>query len=179
MKKTLSAVLLVPLLLSGCGLFKSDLAWQQAKQRAPLDIPSGMDRPDVSDALTIPRVNDTPTPETSRTLHVGAAVSAAYQQIGAALDGADHVAVTHSDSGTHQYRAEVGPGVHKQSKRGFVARLFGLDRIGKEDREPPSLVGRASVSVQADNSGGSTVSVKGDGEAVATVVDALKPALGH
>lgn len=60
MKKVLIAMLAAAVLLSGCGLFHSNKDWKSAKQENPLEVPPNLDRPDVSDALTIPTVNPTP-----------------------------------------------------------------------------------------------------------------------
>ena len=41
----LPALVITGLLLSGCGMFRSERAWQNAQQKSPLEIPPGLDTP--------------------------------------------------------------------------------------------------------------------------------------
>lgn len=182
MKKLLIATTLSTLLLSGCGLFKSDHAWERAKQERPLEIPQGMDRPDVSDAVTIPRVNDQPTDTASNSvdrLPLGDAVPVAYQRVGKALDDAGVGTVVSRDDATHSYRVDLGAAASAK-KKGFFSRLFGSsdDTSSKPDLAAPHLGGEVTVSVKPAATGGSTVSVAGDGGDVALVAAALRARLG-
>src|SRR5215469_13453206 len=50
----LPVLALSAMLLSGCGMFRSQKAWETAKQESPLEIPPGLDTPSSSAALVIP-----------------------------------------------------------------------------------------------------------------------------
>ncbi len=71
MKKTLAVLLLSAGVLSGCSLFHSSKPWKDAKQENPLEIPPGMDRPNVSNALTIPSVNAQQAPASAASAPAG------------------------------------------------------------------------------------------------------------
>ena len=179
MKKFFAVAFLLSPWLCGCGSLNSDAAWRRAERLAPLQLPQGLDRPGASQALAIPRVNDSLTPQVSQKLHVAAAVDAAYQQVGDALRGSANVAVTSSDAARRVYQTRVGRGVEQWKKHGALTHLFGHHRVSQDEFLPPSIVAMAMLSVHADGADGSSVEVRGDSDAVATLMGILKAKFGH
>lgn len=179
MKKVLFVMAAAAALLSGCGLFTPRQAWKHAQQKPPLEIPSSLDRPDVSDALTIPRVNDQPTvaaPATTSDLHVAAAPAAAWVHIGKALRDANLGSVTSPGADSLRYTVHVGDGF-SYKKKGLMSRLFGRDKP-HESLDAPELGRPVTVTVKPAAAGGSTLVVGGDAAPVRRVVAALKSRLG-
>jgi uncharacterized lipoprotein len=191
MKKIIVALVLSTVMLSGCGLFHSDKAWKEAKQENPLEIPPNMDRPNVSDALTIPSVNaqqaQTQTPSTSTAspgvLHLDSDVTAAYKRVGLALGNGDIGSVTSQSDSSHTYQVAMGSKMQIGSSKGFLQRHFsntqnadaqGADASAGGAAQAPSV----TVQVKAAPGGGSDVTATGDPQQVARLMSALKARLG-
>lgn len=185
---------LLALVLSGCGLFHSSKPWQQARQENPLEIPPKMDRPDVSDALTIPRVNAQQSDDAGsssanggaqiNSLHLDSGVDAAYKRVGLALGNGDIGSVISQSDVTHTYQVAMKPKLDVSSGKGFFARHFsnaqqapqesGKAAAGESRPKGPMV----TVQVSAAEAGGSTVTAQGDPQQVLHLMDALKARLG-
>jgi uncharacterized lipoprotein len=197
MKKivAIAPVLLVAALLSGCGLFHTSKPWQSAKQENPLEIPPNMDRPDVSDALTIPRVNaqseeaDSASSAPSSAMptnkvHLKGNVGKAYKRVGLALGNGDIGDVIAQSELTHTYQVAMKSKLDVGAKKGFFARHFSntQDQPGRDSADAASTTGArgstVTVQVTAAAEGGSTVTAQGDPKQVSQLMDALKARLG-
>ncbi|NII11820.1 outer membrane protein assembly factor BamC [Oleiagrimonas sp. C23AA] len=168
------------LTLSGCGLFHADKSYLKAKQEAPLEIPAGMDRPAVNDALTIPNVNAKPNDTISQTLSVPGDVASTYKAAAQAVDASGVGAVVAHDDAAHAFTVNVGEPPAKDSKPGFFSRMFGGGHKTKTeapDLSSPTSAGAVQVAVTADG-GASTVTVTGLSANVAKVAAAIKSKLG-
>lgn len=197
MKKTsllvaLPAVLLGGLLLSGCGLFRSNSAWQKAAQEAPLEIPPSLDRPSTSDALVIPPPGaNRPTASGATAavtgvpgqagqisdgfMHPGS-VDSNYQRVGQVLAGGSLGPVVSHDDATHTYVVSMTAAVKK--KRGFFGRLF---RGNKEDAASTAGGGVHQVQIHVEDSGSDASEIRAQSDSltvVAQVIDTLKSKLG-
>lgn len=180
-KPLIAAVGLSVLMLSGCGWFHPHSVYEGAKQRKPLEIPSGLDRPNVSDALTIPNVNAKPVGTRSQVLQASADVAAAYAQAGKLIVSSRVGAIASHDDKTHIYTVNVGEPPAAADKPGFFGRMFGHhdNDEATPDLDSPASAGAVTVKVAAAG-GGSTITVSGKSENVAQVVDALKKGgFGH
>lgn len=197
MKKTsllvaLPAVALSGLLLSGCGMFRSHNAWQEAQQKAPLEIPPSLDRPSTSDALVIPPPGANQPTASGATaavagvpgqagqisdgfMHPGNADSI-YQRVGQVLaDGSLGQVLSHDDA-TRTYVVSVTGEAKK--KRGFFGRLFGGH---KEDAASTSGGGVHEVQIHIEGSGDDASEIRAQSDSlavVASVIDSLKSKLG-
>jgi uncharacterized lipoprotein len=183
---TLPVLVLSGLLLSGCGMFRSQKAWETARQESPLEIPPGLDTPSASDALVIPPPGaNNPTAE-GATADVGGiggviadgfvlpdSADNAYRRVGEVLG--DLGQVTARDDAAHTYTVNVAGAPAK--KRGFFSRLF--HRNGKGDAATAGKAARqVQVTVTASGDNASEVRAQGQAAAVAKVVDTLKAKLG-
>ena len=194
MKKTslvvaLPALVLSGLLLSGCGPFRSEKAWQRAKQETPLEIPPGLDTPTASDALVIPPPGaNQPTANgaTSRFGNGGGAVTDGfvvagaaddtYRRVGQALEGGTLGEVQAHDDAGRTYTVSVVASAAPVKKRGFFGRLF----HGKGDGAdaPGAAPHPVQVSINASGAGASEVRAQGNAGAVAKLVDGLRARIG-
>lgn len=189
------APVLFAVLLSGCGLFHSSKAWEDAKQENPLEIPPQMDRPDVSDALTIPRVNAQQNEDAStgaasgaagmrNSLHLNNGVDEAYKRVGLALGNGDIGSVVSQSDMTHTYQVAMKSQLDIGSKKGFFQRHFSNtqnapEAPGQGTQDESGAKGpTVTVQVNAAEAGGSTVTAQGDPQQVALLMDALKARLG-
>lgn len=192
MKKVLILLAVSTALLTGCGLFHSDKAWERAKQEHPLEIPPNLDRPDVSDALTIPTVNQQPSSETASSAGASATpdhkalvlkdgVDAAYKRVGMVLEHAEVGSISHSDDATHTYEVTVASGsTSGGGHQGFFARHFSNMSHGDKGNGGASTGTAAIVTVHVGaGTAGSVVSATGSNQAaVSRVMDALRAQLG-
>ena len=186
------ALALSALLLSGCGMFRSEKAWEAAKQEAPLEIPPGLDTPSTSAALVIPEPGANNPTSNGATARVGKgggviadgfvltdSVDSAYRRVGQALEQGDIGQVVGHDDAGHAYTLSVVASGAPTSKPGFFRRVFGG---GKQQDSSAAAPGAAphQVQVVVGPSGlrASEVRAQGNGAAVAKVIDTLKARLG-
>jgi uncharacterized lipoprotein len=194
MKKTslavaLPALVLTGLLLSGCGIFRSEKAWQTAKQESPLEIPPGMDTPNASAALVIPpqganrpnangataRVGNTPSTITDGFI-LADSVDNTYRRVGEALSNGEIGTLQGHDDAAHSYSLSVLASDQPAEKPGFFGRMFGH---GSSNASGPNVAPRqVLVTVNTSGQGSSEVRAQGEAAAVAKVVDSLKSRLG-
>ncbi|WP_049622980.1 hypothetical protein [Frateuria defendens] len=192
MKKT-SLVVALPilalsaLLLSGCGAFRSQKAWQNAQQEAPLEIPPGLDTPSASAALVIPPPGaNQPTANgaTSRFGNGGGviadgfvlsdSVDNAYRRVGQALEGGALGQVTAHDDTAHTYTVSVVAAETAEHKRGFFGRLF---HRSKSSSAAGASAHPVQITVSGSGDNASEVRAQGGAGAVGKVVDALRASL--
>ncbi len=183
----LPALALSGLLLSGCGLFRSEKAWKQAQQESPLEIPPGLDTPPASAALMIPPPGANNPTANGATAAVGSqggtiadgfvlggSADSVYRRVGQALESGGLGNVIGHDDAAHTYVVSVSPATAAK-KRGFFSRMF-----HKKDDSP--AIGPASrqvqISINGSGADASEVRAQGNAAAVARVVDGLKSRLG-
>lgn len=168
------------LLLGGCGMFKErDLPYQASVNQAALQVPEGLDRPVVDDALRIPeagtggsrdiRVTDRSVASSagSGELLLADSVEGAWRRVGVALSRlGDDVSVLDSDEAAGRYRVEV---VTRQASGGFFRKLFRRGDGGAGER----------VIVQLEPEGdGVRVRTVETGLAARTLLERLRQRLG-
>jgi uncharacterized lipoprotein len=197
MKKLLIAMALSALLLSGCGIFRSHKAWEQAQQENPLEIPPGMDRPSASAALVIPPpANDATTAQApvaaaapaamqgATTVHLADDVDAAYRRVGQALERGDLGTVAAQDDAAHTFHIEVHPQQALESSQGFFEKHFNNSgnapqpSVAPETAKAAGPVASVTISITAAADGGSVVSAQGDPQQSARIINALRGRLG-
>lgn len=193
MKKTslavaLPALVLTGLLLSGCGIFRSEKAWQTAKQETPLEIPPGMDTPSASAALVIPpsganhetangataRVGNTPATITDGFI-LADSVDETYRRVGEALSNGEIGSLQGHDDAAHSYSLNVLASDQPTEKSGFFGRMFGHGSSGGGPKVAPHPV---VVTINSSGQGSSEVRAQGEPGAVGKVIDSLKSRLG-
>ncbi|MFC3653980.1 hypothetical protein ACFONN_20755 [Dyella humi] len=185
----LPALVITGLLLSGCGMFRSEKAWQSAKQESPLEIPPGMDTPNASAALVIPpgganrptangataRVGNTPSTITDGFV-LADNVDETYRRVGEALSNGEIGTLQGHDDASHSYNISVLASDQPAEKPGFFGRMFGH---GSSGASGPNVAPRqVVVTVASSGQGSSEVRAQGEAAAVAKVVDSLKSRLG-
>lgn len=178
------------LLLSGCGMFRSEKAWEAAKQESPLEIPPGLDTPSTSAALVIPEPganNPTANGATARAGKGGGVIADGfvlsdtvdnvYRRVGQALEQGDIGQVVSHDDASHTYMLNVVASATQGSKPGFFRRVFGG---GKQDSAaaPGAAPHQVQLVVGPSGQNASEVRAQGDAAAVAKVVDTLKARMG-
>lgn len=191
MKKTsllvvLPAVALSGLLLSGCGMFRSNKAWRTAKQESPLEIPPSLDRPSTSDALVIPpRGANLPT-SNGVTASVGGAagqisdgfvhagsVDRIYGRVGQLLAGGELGKVVSHDDARHSYVVSLSSAEVKR-KKGFFSRLFGGGKAASKN----GAMHQVQIMISSSGAADSQIRAQSDSAAaVAKVVDTLRSRL--
>lgn len=195
MKKTslavaLPALALSGLLLSGCGMFRSEKDWQTAKQESPLEIPPGLDTPTASEALVIPPPGANQPTAGGATARVGNnagmisdgfvlsdSVDNVYRRVGQTLDAGDIGKLEAHDDAAHTYTLSVVAADNVVEKRGFFSRMFGGGK-SSSDNAPSATPHEVQVSIVASGQNASEVRAQGAAGAVAKVVDTLKARLG-
>jgi hypothetical protein len=193
MKKTslavaLPALALTGLLLSGCGMFRSERAWQNAKQQTPLEIPPGLDTPSATAALVIPPAGSNQPTSNGATARVGSnpgtitdgfilsdSVDETYRRVGEALANGDIGSLQGHDDAAHSYNLSVMASDQPAEKTGFFGRMFGK---GSSSSGPSVAPRPVVVTVNSSGQGSSEVRAQGEAAAVAKVVDSLKSRLG-
>lgn len=185
----LPALVMTGLLLSGCGIFRSEKAWQTAKQESPLEIPPGMDTPNASAALVIPPAGANHPTSNGATARVGNmpstiadgfiladSVDDTYRRVGEALSNGEIGTLQGHDDATHTYNLSVLASDRPAEKTGFFGRMFGG---GSKSSSGPNVAPRqVVVTVNSSGQGSSEVRAQGEAAAVAKVVDSLKSRLG-
>ena len=187
----LPVLALSALLLSGCGMFRSQKAWETAKQETPLEIPPGMDTPSTSAALVIPEQGANNPTSNGATARVGQSgggqiadgfvlndnVDSTYRRVGQALENGDIGQVVAHDDATHTYTLSVVASDQPAQKKGFFSSMF--NGKSKQSADAPGATPH-QVTLTVGNSGekASEVRAQGDAAAVAKVVDTLKSRLG-
>lgn len=198
MKKTsllvlLPVVALSSVLLTGCGIFRSHKAWDQAKQESPLEIPPSLDRPSTSAALVIPPPGANQATANGATADsatgsgniadgfvVSDSVDNTYQRVGKAFEGHKLGTLVSHDDAAHSYTVSVAGGAKTQKKRGFFSRMFHHDNgdVANGGEGAGSGTHTVQVTVGASGTSGSQVQASGNAGAVAKIIDALKSQLG-
>ncbi|WNL44773.1 hypothetical protein RKE25_15260 [Dyella sp. BiH032] len=183
------ALALSALLLSGCGMFRSEKAWEAAKQESPLEIPPGLDTPSTSAALVIPEQGANNPTANGATARVGKGggviadgfvlsdtVDNAYRRVGQALEQGDIGQVVAHDDAAHTYTLSVVASAAQGNKPGFFRRMFGG---GKQSAAAPGAAPhQVQVAIGPSGQSASEVRAQGDAASVAKVVDTLKARLG-
>lgn len=186
----LPALVITGLLLSGCGMFRSEKAWQNAQQQSPLQIPPGLDTPSATAALVIPppgsnqpspngataRVGDTPGMITDGFI-LADSVDETYRRVGEALSNGEIGSLQGHDDTAHSYNLSVVASDQPTEKTSLLGRLFGKgssSSSGGTNVAPRAVV----VTVISSGQGSSAVRAQGEAAAVAKVVDSLKSRLG-
>lgn len=192
MKKLLIAMALSALMLSGCGMFRSQKAWEKAQQETPLEIPPGLDHPSASAALVIPpppqgQAQDAtaaaPAPAATQdatSLQLADDVETAYRRVGQALERGDLGTVSAQDDAAHTFQLDVRSQSVAGQEQGFFQKHF--SNAQQEDKPDALAAGGAVatviVKVAAGANGGSTISAQGDPQQAARVISVLKGRLG-
>lgn len=132
---TPSCVILLALLLGGCGIFeRRDVGYQESRSHAPLQVPEGLDRPPMDDALHIPEL---PAAGSSRrgavattsasgsqlvadSLYIVDDLASAWRRAGLALARIPEVSVIETDEAAGLYRLQA---TATRPVRGFFRRL--------------------------------------------------------
>ncbi|GAB2569902.1 hypothetical protein ISP15_02855 [Dyella jejuensis] len=184
----LPALALTGLLLSGCGMFRSERAWQNAKQESPLEIPPGLDTPSASAALVIPPEGSNQPSPNGATARVGNnpgtitdgfiladSVDETYRRVGEALSNGEIGTLQGHDDAAHTYNLNVLASDQPVEKAGFFGRMFGK---GSSSNAPNVAPRPVVVSINSSGQGSSEVRAQGEAAAVAKVVDSLKSRLG-
>ncbi|MHA6204016.1 hypothetical protein ACXU4B_06325 [Dyella soli] len=186
----LPVLALSALLLSGCGMFRSQKAWETAKQETPLEIPPGLDTPSTSAALVIPEPGANNPTSNGATARVGQTSSQiadgfvlndsadnAYRRVGQALEKGDIGQVVAHDDDARTYTLSVVANAQLTSDKGFFSRMF--NGKSKETADAPGAAPRqVQVTIGGSGEKASEVRAQGDAAAVAKVVDTLKSRLG-
>ncbi len=186
----LPALVITGLLLSGCGMFRSEKAWQNAQQQSPLQIPPGLDTPSATAALVIPppgsnqpspngataRVGDTPGMITDGFI-LADSVDETYRRVGEALSNGEIGSLQGHDDTAHSYNLSVVASDQPTEKTSLLGRLFG--KGSSSSSNGTNVAPRAVVvTVISSGQGSSAVRAQGEAAAVAKVVDSLKSRLG-
>jgi len=185
----LPALVLTGLLLSGCGIFRSEKAWQTAKQESPLEIPPGMDTPNASAALVIPPTGSNQPTANGATARIGNNVGTitdgfiladtvdnTYRRVGEALSNGEIGTLKSHDDAAHSYSLSVMASDQPAEKQGFFGRMFGR---GSSSSGGPNVAPRqVVVTINSSGQGSAEVRAQGEAAAVAKVVDSLKSRLG-
>lgn len=185
----LPALVLTGLLLSGCGMFRSEKAWQTAKQQSPLEIPPGMDTPNASAALVIPPTGGNQPTANGATARVGNNVGTitdgfiladtvdnTYRRVGEALSNGEIGTLQSHDDAAHSYNLNVMASDQPAEKPGFLSRMLGIG--GGHSAGPNVAPRQVVVTVNSSGQGSSEVRAQGEAAAVAKVVDSLKSRMG-
>lgn len=195
MKKLLVALILSAFLLSGCGIFRSHHAWKKAKQENPLQIPPNMDRPAISNALTIPPPSSdatktaaqskAPAPADTDRMHLSGDVDTAYQRVGLALQRGDLGTVMAQDAVGHTYTLSINKQSAVDSSPSFTQKHF--SNVQQQDSKPSPDTGvadddgrKATVTLRVSpaSQGGSLITASGAPQQAEHVISVLRGRLG-
>jgi uncharacterized lipoprotein len=186
----LPVLALSALLLSGCGMFRSQKAWETAKQETPLEIPPGMDTPSTSAALVIPEQGANNPTANGATARIGKAgpqiadgfvlndnVDNTYRRVGQALENGDIGQVLAHDDAARTYTLSVVASDEPAQKKGFFSSMF--NGKSKQSADAPGATPhQVTLTVGSSGEKASEVRAQGDAAAVAKVVDTLKGRMG-
>ena len=182
----LPALALAGLLLSGCGMFRSQKAWERARQESPLEIPPGLDTPSASAALVIPPPGATVDGASADAGQAGGTIADgfvladgadnAYRRVGQALEGDSVGQLVAHDDAARTYTVNVAATAHAK-KRGFFSRLFGRDK-GSDAAAPGAAPQQVQITITSSGAAASEIRAQGAAAAVAKVIDSLKAHLG-
>ena len=178
------------LLLSGCGMFRSQKAWETAKQESPLEIPPGLDTPSTSAALVIPEPGANNPTANGATARVGKSggviadgfvlndsVENTYRRVGQALENGDIGQVLAHDDTGYTYTLSVVASDQPAAKKGFFSSMFN-GKSKKSEDAPGAAPHQVQLAVSTSGEKASEVRAQGDAAAVAKVIDTLKGRLG-
>lgn len=178
------------LLLSGCGMFRSQKAWETAKQESPLEIPPGLDTPSTSAALVIPEPGANNPTANGATARVGKSggviadgfvlndsVDNTYRRVGQALENGDIGQVLAHDDTAYTYTLSVVASDQPAAKKGFFSSMFN-GKSKKSEDAPGAAPHQVQLAVSTSGEKASEVRAQGDAAAVAKVIDTLKGRLG-
>jgi hypothetical protein len=184
----LPALAITGLLLSGCGMFRSEKAWQNAQHQSPLQIPPGLDTPSATAALVIPPPGSNQPSPNGATARVGStpgmitdgfiladSVDESYRRVGEALSNGEIGTLQGHDDTAHSYNLSVVASDLPTEKPSFLARMLGKGSSSSSTNVAPRVV---VVTVISSGQGSSAVRAQGEAGAVAKVVDSLKSRLG-
>jgi len=182
------ALIVSGLLLSGCGMFRSHKAWDQAKQESPLEIPPGLDTPTATEALVIPPPGANQPTANGATASVNGKtgvivdgfiisgpVDGTYQKVGQALAQGEIGKVTAQDAESHSYTLSVVAAPLDKHKRGFFGRMFHHDK--SKDAAANAAPETIQLTIGASGQTASEVRAQGNPAGVEKVVDGLKAKL--
>lgn len=186
----LPVLALSALLLSGCGMFRSQKAWETAKQETPLEIPPGMDTPSTSAALVIPETGANNPTANGATARVGKSsaqiadgfvlndsVDNTYRRVGQTLENGDIGQVVAHDDDAHSYTLSVVASDQPAQKKGFFSSMF--NGKSKQSADAPGATPhQVTLTVGTSGDKASEVRAQGDAAAVAKVIDTLKGRMG-
>jgi uncharacterized lipoprotein len=185
----LPALVITGLLLSGCGMFRSERAWQNAQQQSPLEIPPSMDTPSATAALVIPPQGGNQPSPNGATARVGSTpgmitdgfiladnVDESYRRVGDALSNGEIGTLQGHDDAAHTYNLTVVASDQPLEKPGFFARMLGKSSTPNNNAAvaPRPVV----ITIISSGQGSSAVRAQGEAAAVAKVIDSLKSRLG-
>jgi hypothetical protein len=185
------ALIFSGLLLSGCGMFRSHKAWDQAKQESPLEIPPGLDTPSATEALVIPPPGANQPNANGATAAVNGSagvivdgfvfsdtVENTYEKVGQVLGQGDIGQVGAHDDAAHSYAITVTAAPLGGEKRGFFGRMFHSSKSKEQGTGGPGATPHEiQVTVGPSGQSASEVRAQGNPAGVAKVVDALKARL--
>ncbi|MDR3445772.1 MULTISPECIES: hypothetical protein [Dyella] len=186
----LPVLALSALLLSGCGMFRSQKAWETAKQETPLEIPPGMDTPSTSAALVIPETGANNPTANGATARVGKSsaqiadgfvlndnVDNTYRRVGQSLENGDIGQVVAHDDAAHTYTLSVVASDEPAQKKGFFSSMF--NGKSKQSADAPGATPhQVTLTIGTSGEKASEVRAQGDASAVAKVIDTLKGRMG-
>ncbi|RDI99790.1 hypothetical protein DVT68_02835 [Dyella solisilvae] len=186
----LPVLALSAMLLSGCGMFRSQKAWETAKQESPLEIPPGLDTPSSSAALVIPEQGANNPTSNGATARLGGSsgtiadgfvindsVENTYRRVGQALENGDIGQVVAHDDDARTFTLSVVASDESTQKKGFFSSMF--NGKSKETADAPGAKPhQVQLTVGSSGAKASEVRAQGDAGAVAKVVDTLKGRLG-
>lgn len=174
----------LPLLATGCSLFRSHNNWEKAAASRPLEIPPDLDAPASGNAMVVPPLGTNVAPPPSHRagggapsqlgvdgLHVADGVASTWQRVGLALERAQLGTVDARDENAHTYAVTLNYTRTAGKQGGWFKRMF------SSTPKPESVTGQVNIGVSADGSG-SRVSASGDRDAVAKVLELLRDRLG-
>jgi uncharacterized lipoprotein len=169
----LAAVL--PLVVAGCSMFRSNSGWEQAAESRPLEIPPDLQTPPNTGDLIVPESSGNAARSASTAtgidgLHVNDSVESTWQRVGLALERGAVGEIANRDEAAHTYALNVTTKRVTGDEGGFFKRLI--------TRKKTTIIkGQVNVGVSSDGTG-SRVSVSGDAASVKRISALLRERLG-